>query len=56
MPDFHNPYNFIPTMAPGPAGKYDIVIGLYQYPSFERLKIDGSDATEYTISRVTINP
>ncbi len=39
-----------------PAGKYDIVIGLYQYPSFERLKIDGSDATEYTISRVTINP
>lgn len=39
-----------------PAGEYDVIIGLYQYPSFERLKIDGSDNTEVAVSRVTIAP
>jgi hypothetical protein len=38
-----------------PAGEYDVVIGLYQYPSFERLMIDGGDRTEIAISRVTIS-
>jgi 4-amino-4-deoxy-L-arabinose transferase-like glycosyltransferase len=38
------------------AGEYDVVIGLYQYPSFERLKIDGGDSTEIAVSRVTISP
>jgi hypothetical protein len=37
-------------------GQYDVVIGWYQYPSFERLRIDGQDATEYAVSRVTISP
>lgn len=39
-----------------PAGDYDVVIGLYQYPSLERLKIDGTGDTEYTISHVKIEP
>jgi 4-amino-4-deoxy-L-arabinose transferase-like glycosyltransferase len=42
--------------ADAPAGEYDVVIGLYQYPSFDRLKIDGEDSTEVTVSRVTIGP
>ncbi len=37
-----------------PAGEYDVIIGLYQYPSFERLTIDGTDNTEVAVSRVTI--
>ncbi len=36
--------------ADAPAGDYDVIIGLYQYPSFDRLKIDGADNTEYTVS------
>jgi hypothetical protein len=39
-----------------PAGEYDVVIGLYQYPSFERLKIDGTENNEIAISRITIGP
>lgn len=39
-----------------PAGEYDVVIGLYQYPSFERLKIDGTENTEIAVSRVSIGP
>lgn len=37
-----------------PAGDYDVIVGLYQYPSFERLKIDGQESTEVAVSRVTI--
>lgn len=35
-------------------GQYDVIIGWYQYPSFERLKVNGRDATEYVVSNVSI--
>jgi hypothetical protein len=38
-------------------GEYKVVIGLYQYPSFERLVIQGQDApgdTEYVVGRVQV--
>jgi hypothetical protein len=37
-------------------GEYDVVIGWYRYPSFERLPVDGQAATEVAVSRVTISP
>ena len=36
------------------AGEYHVVIGLYQYPSFERLAIDGQGTTEYLAARVRV--
>jgi hypothetical protein len=35
-------------------GEYQLVIGWYRYPSFERLKLDGQDATEFVVSRINI--
>lgn len=37
-------------------GEYDVVIGWYSYPSFERLTVDGQETTEVAVSRVTIAP
>ncbi len=44
------------VMAPADAapGKYVLVIGLYRYPSFERLPVDGGVETEYVLREVEI--
>ncbi|RMG65812.1 MAG: hypothetical protein D6709_01510 [Chloroflexi bacterium] len=44
----------VPIPADAPPGEYNVVIGLYRYPTFERLKIDGGEATEHIVARVTI--
>lgn len=44
----------VPIPADAPPGEYDVVIGLYLYPTFERLTIDGGEATEHIVERVTI--
>jgi hypothetical protein len=35
-------------------GEYDVIIGWYLYPSFERLTLDGSGATEIVVSTVRV--
>lgn len=40
--------------ADAPLGEYNVVIGWYLYPSFERLRVDGGDASEVVVSIVTI--
>jgi hypothetical protein len=35
-------------------GAYEVVIGWYQYPSFERLAIDGQGTTEYVVGTVQV--
>ncbi len=40
--------------ADAPPGIYDIYIGLYQYPSFERLKILGTDQNEFRAGQVVV--
>jgi 4-amino-4-deoxy-L-arabinose transferase-like glycosyltransferase len=35
-------------------GNYNVVIGLYQYPTFERLPIVGQDGAEHIVGTVTI--
>ncbi|MCL5995427.1 MAG: glycosyltransferase family 39 protein [Chloroflexi bacterium] len=42
----------IPTDAR--VGQYAVVIGLYQYPSFERLQIAGQGTTEYVVGSVQV--
>jgi hypothetical protein len=42
--------------ADAPPGSYVVIIGLYQYPSFERLKIAGSDQTEFVVGEVVLAP
>lgn len=37
-------------------GEYNVVIGWYHYPSFERLTIDGQQTTEHVVERITISP
>jgi hypothetical protein len=44
----------VPIPTDAQPGDYDIVIGWYQYPSFERLTLDGQDGAEYVVSHVTI--
>lgn len=44
----------VPIPADAPPGEYNVVIGLYLYPTFERLTIDGGEATEHIVERVTI--
>jgi len=35
-------------------GVYRIIVGMYAYPSFERLHIDGGAETEYVLREVEI--
>ncbi len=35
-------------------GTYRIIIGLYQYPSFERLRIGNTDATEFAVTEIEV--
>ena len=35
-------------------GAYRIIVGMYAYPSFERLAIDGGEETEYVLREVEI--
>ena len=42
--------------ANAPPGDYHIVIGMYQYPSFERLPINGSPDTEIVLHTVVVEP
>ncbi len=44
----------VPIPADAPPGEYNVVIGLYLYPTFERLTMDGGEATEHIVERVTI--
>jgi hypothetical protein len=37
-------------------GTYHIYVGLYQYPSFERLKIANTRQTELVVGQITIQP
>lgn len=38
------------------AGRYQIILGLYRYPSFERLAVDGGSGTEYVLREVEVAP
>jgi hypothetical protein len=44
----------VPIPSDAPIGDYDVIIGWYRYPSFERLTIDGEGTTEYIIARVHV--
>jgi uncharacterized membrane protein len=44
----------VPSNAP--AGRYQVIIGLYRYPSFERLAIDSGGSTEYVVREVEVGP
>lgn len=44
----------VPIPVDAPPGEYNVVIGLYLYPTFERLTIDGGEATEHVAERITI--
>jgi hypothetical protein len=44
----------VPIPPDAPAGEYNVIIGLYQYPSFERLMIDGQELTEYVAARIRV--
>jgi len=44
----------VPIPADAPPGEYNVVIGLYLYPTFERLTIDDGEATEHVVERITI--
>ncbi|MCS6846938.1 MAG: glycosyltransferase family 39 protein [Anaerolineae bacterium] len=46
----------VPIPADAPPGEYNVVIGWYSYPTFERLTIDGGEATEHVVERITILP
>lgn len=35
-------------------GVYRIIVGLYQYPSFERLRIGKTEATEYVVTEIEV--
>ena len=45
----------VPIPSDAAPGDYHVIIGWYLYPSFERLTVDGSDATEYVVERITIS-
>lgn len=38
------------------AGRYQVIIGLYRYPSFERLAIESGGGTEYVVREVEVAP
>jgi hypothetical protein len=44
----------VPIPPDAPAGEYNVIIGLYQYPSFERLTIDDQGLTEYIAARIRV--
>jgi len=44
----------VPIPSDAPIGDYDVIIGWYLYPSFERLTIDGEATTEYIAARVRV--
>ena len=44
----------VPIPSDAPIGDYDVIIGWYRYPSFERLTIDGEGTTEYIAARVRV--
>jgi uncharacterized membrane protein len=37
-------------------GDYDVIVGLYQWPSFERLSVGATDANELIVARVRVTP
>lgn len=37
-------------------GDYDVIVGLYQYPSFERLSLSADNANELIVARVRVTP
>ena len=44
----------VPISSDAAPGDYNVVIGWYLYPSFERLRVAGGDATEVVVSTVTV--
>jgi mannosyltransferase len=44
----------VPIPPDAPAGEYNVIIGLYRYPSFERLTIDDQGLTEYIAARIRV--
>ncbi|BCX06112.1 MAG: membrane protein [Candidatus Roseilinea sp.] len=44
----------VPIPADASPGEYNVVIGWYRYPTFERLTINGGEATEHVVERITI--
>ena len=45
----------VPIPSDAAPGDYHVIIGWYLNPSFERLTVDGRDATEYVVERITIS-